>query len=79
MFLLASFCKSPKPHLDYGWLVAGSSRGPYVSGSAITYRCNRGYLPVGDTHRVCLNNATWSGGPIACAGNVVIVVNAPHI
>ena len=30
-------------------------------GTQVTYVCNRGYRLMGDTHRMCLSNGTWTG------------------
>ena len=40
--------------------------------SIATYRCNLGYILVGDDTRVCQNSETWSGSQPRCNADAII-------
>ncbi|KAG8456188.1 hypothetical protein GDO86_002111 [Hymenochirus boettgeri] len=74
-----SFVESLQPVVSCGWIgppangkKVGSS---YLTGSEVTFSCNKGYILIGPSSRACQMDGTWSGHLSQCvADNTIGIV-----
>ncbi|KAL8570681.1 hypothetical protein ACOMHN_039116 [Nucella lapillus] len=70
-------CGPPRP-IEHGTVLRGS----YLFNDSISYECQLGFAPVGQTYRVCQESAAWSGEDPYCdeimCEHPPDIVNATH-
>ncbi|XP_053329471.1 sushi domain-containing protein 2 [Spea bombifrons] len=72
-FYHASLVDSLQPVVSCGWLkppANGKKEGTsYLASSEVRFTCNKGYVLVGSSKRICQMDGTWSGQETQCVPN----------